>query len=548
MHRNLDEMKILAYVDPLGGSDYHRLKTSLEYLGADFTDKLTQEVVKNYDILWTTKSSVISPATISLWKEMFGLKYVYDIDDSLDIPNNYHNSKKLQSQVPLVINRLIEADWVVTSTVEIYEEVKQYNPNITIIPNRIDYSKFPCKQETFEQFCNRKIRVGIVGAFTHFQDWKSIKGELNTLVKNPTFIEQAEFIMGGYHESAKDYWKEFSNLGLYIKSLPVDKYLRLYQEFDIILVPLVNNQFNRCKSSLRLLEAGTHNCFCILSSLYREKTDCPDLGHYYAEKDSDFFHKTLELIENRELLWQKKLETGQKARELDFQEVVKEREKICQKVLEVQVPETKYEIYSIYYDEGQPTQYRKIFNQTKDKAWRFEYNPIIKTIPQTTTEDWIGMFSWKFPLKTLVGKKRLETILDENKKYDCINFCKPLGYPYLKFTEHSHPGFMNLFTKVCKDLGLKVKEPRHTIYSNFFVLKGNLYREYVREIIVPALNLLEGKYWDLANKDARYKSGLSQDKLKEYTGLDYYNFVTFILERMISIWVDNKKIKTLDYR
>jgi hypothetical protein len=49
----------------------------------------------------------------------------------------------------------------------------------------------------------------------------------------------------------------------------------------------------------------------------------------------------------------------------------------------------------------------------------------------------------------------------------------------------------------------------------------------------------------LANKDAQYK-GLTKDRLKELTGLDYYNFVTFICERLIGQWIDKKKIKTLN--
>ena len=36
---------------------------------------------------------------------------------------------------------------------------------------------------------------------------------------------------------------------------------------------------------------------------------------------------------------------------------------------------------------------------------------------------------------------------------------------------------------------------------------------------------------------------LTKDQLKSLTGLDYYTWHTFLLERLISIWIDNKNLK-----
>ena len=53
------------------------------------------------------------------------------------------------------------------------------------------------------------------------------------------------------------------------------------------------------------------------------------------------------------------------------------------------------------------------------------------------------------------------------------------------------------------------------------------------------------KYKTEAWEDSGYKA-LTSERLKQVTGLDYYPMHTFILERLLSVWIDNKELKTLD--
>ena len=41
-----------------------------------------------------------------------------------------------------------------------------------------------------------------------------------------------------------------------MESLPVTEYGLLYDQFDIAIAPLEDNRFNRCKSNLKIIEAG----------------------------------------------------------------------------------------------------------------------------------------------------------------------------------------------------------------------------------------------------------------------------------------------------
>ena len=130
------------------------------------------------------------------------------------------------------------------------------------------------------------------------------------------------------------------------------------------------------------------------------------------------------------------------------------------------------------------------------------------------------------------------------QNYDIINLCEDLPKPYLEFTEDSHKGFRKLFDLICNDLELKVKEPKHHIYSNFFIAKRDTFKSY-QDLLIKSIELLENKYKDLAWRDSGY-IGLNKENLKKYTGLDYYPFHAFILERLMSLWIDNENIKTLN--
>ena len=163
--------------------------------------------------------------------------------------------------------------------------------------------------------------------------------------------------------------------------------------------------------------------------------------------------------------------------------------------------------------------------------------------------NYTGVFSHKFPLKTGLSKDMVHFLI-KDLDVDVISFCHQefrakdgKAFKYLEFTEIVHPGFREGFNITCDYLGLKVQEPKCVVYSNFWLAKSEIYKEYVKTILEPAIEFLEREEnrW-FAWKDSQYgkNGGLKQPDLKNYTGLDYYPLVTFIIERLPSIWIDNK--------
>lgn len=207
-----------------------------------------------------------------------------------------------------------------------------------------------------------------------------------------------------------------------------------------------------------------------------------------------------------------------------------------------------YKIYSIVYSENQQVEYTRYDNShirtPEQKSYLFEYGPMVDIITNhSIEEDYLGIFSWKFLGKTTLFKKKLFLLLDNNPGFDAYAFCNAkFRNGYLAFTESYHPGFKDIFYPLCEELGLQVSEPQIPIYSNFFILKTELYKDYVNTIIKPAIELLETKFKDLAWRDAKYTSGLNAEDLKKFTGLDHYTYHTFVLERLINQYITNKNL------
>lgn len=540
-------MKILCIKDN-GGSKYHRLFLPYSLLGEKviFSDKLTEELVKDIDVLVIHYYDPVPPAQISAWKKKYGFKLIVDIDDTFNIHKGHIIYGILSKIIPFAKDLAILADHITVSTEYLKQEMLRYNDRITVIDNYLPYGhgQFKVLFEPLNEFLYRKIRVGLIGSASHIEDWSSIWLDLKRIVNDERFKANCEFVLCGYNHKIPG-WNKLRQItnGTPLVYKNPNEYMELYNKLDIALCPLKNNELNKGKSALKVYEAACTDTILILDKLYKSKGDVCD---YHVYPDKGWYSAVMDLIGDKKELYKKKIEVGDKVRRsADFSKRIEKIREVIQSE-EIQI-EHNASMFSIIYNEDQLeiSEYNVFFNKInsiENKSYLFEYNPMIEIIDNYELKDWTGIFSWKFPLKTGVFEKKLFKSIDDN--YDIIYFCRPITN-YLKFTETHHPGFMKLFSSVCNDLGLKISEPRHVIYSNFFVARTDVYREYVSNIIKPAIDLLETKYKEQAWADSKYK-GLGKEKLNKYTGLDYYTMHTFILERLISVWIDNKKIKSIN--
>ena len=544
----INMINILALInEPLSGSKYHRIYNPLSFLKADFSTKLTEQLCKDYDVIWLNRYIDVQPWAIALWKEKYGFKLVFDMDDSWEVPNtnpSYLSQKEIE---PYSKDLCLLADWVTVTTTELEREVRQFNDNASVIPNRIPYGEgqFQIKEETKEEFLNRKIRVGISGSISHLHDWKDIKPWLHKLTTNPLFKENCELVISGIGIHNKMFESYQAKL---IPYRPVTDYMQVYNELDIILCPLRDDSFNQRKSSIKTLESACSKTVCILDHLYRDKSDLLPSSNLFVNKESEWFSHVIDLIQDKEVLWDLKEKTSNEIiSQCDWvRDALEPRVDIIMQIKDNPPLFPKHHIFSIQYKSDQSCFFWPYLNKVKtveEKSWRFEYNAMLdifdNKIEEVKDDEYVGVLSWKFPMKTRMFDKKLERLI---KDRDVYTFCRPLPNPsYMNFSEAHHPGLRYLVKTLCDRLGLMYKDsPKHIIYSNFVVAKKHIYKDYVEKVVKPSLELLEGELWDLSNKDSGYKAGLPKDQLKMYTGLDYYPLLVFVIERMWSQYLNNK--------
>lgn len=206
-------------------------------------------------------------------------------------------------------------------------------------------------------------------------------------------------------------------------------------------------------------------------------------------------------------------------------------------------------IFGIVYGD-KVTEYEPFRNDKPVKPWRWENDPMITItdnhLSDLSSNDFVGVFSHRFGHKT--GLKKVDVLNKIQPGYDVYNFSRKIGVPnFMNWSDEGHKGIKGFIQKCCEHTGLTYTNyPKHIIYANQFIATRDVYVGYINEIIKPCLELLEGPLWIHVNQEAGYTRAMDKEKLRRLTGLEFYNFIPFILERMIIMYVFSRKLKCID--
>lgn len=511
--------------------------------------------IEEYDIFayhWDINLSIQKLAEIQSKQ----VAILYSIDDFWEFsPNHpYFNNKIVNNYiVNRVKQHLLNADAVIVTTERLAIQVMKYADNVAILPNFLDP-----KDYNLNKIKSNKLRVGIIGSISHVPDWQMLKGAIGRFAKNKKIAENVEFVICGYVEN-DPHWEKVKNLftvkkNLTVKiynSLPATEYMQLYNHLDVCLMPLEYTEFNACKSALKLQECAISRTLPVGSALYSSKelkgiivAETPLQYEQTIEKllDRDYYEKILDYITEINL------------KDSDVDKRIENTKAVLLAIAteDLKPKLDKVLIKTIIYDKNQISEYEvydNSFIRTKEqKSYLFEYNPIINIIDNLKEDvEYLGIFSWKFLNKTGLTKNILYKALKKHKyqEYDFINLSKSYWEDtksYLEFSYKQHPKLKHLIKKLLVHLNKDIY-PRTDVYtySNFFLMKVDLWKDYVENWIKPAIKFMDNdpEYFENAN----YISGLPSDKLKELTGLEYYTYHSFCLERLILYFITDKKLK-----
>jgi glycosyltransferase involved in cell wall biosynthesis len=194
-----------------------------------------------------------------------GIKLIVDNDDWWVLPPTHPLLGIYSEQMrERIVRSMKAADEVWVTNKHLASKVKKYNTNIRIIPNAISVPTWQVEREPSDE-----VRFGYIGGNHHAAD-----------------VKESTINLEGYqgYVAEVDGYPDIMKASHRLPTMPPTHYHKLYEFFDVSLVPLSTSEFAKCKSHLKMLEAGFSKCALIVSntqpySPYITKDNCIAIKH-----------------------------------------------------------------------------------------------------------------------------------------------------------------------------------------------------------------------------------------------------------------------------
>lgn len=284
--------KIVAF--PNGsGATYWRIVDPFKYMkGFDCkveTRGISPEVVDDADI-FVLQSIVDKDALAYLYylQQEKGKKIVCDCDDLIELDaNNPHFIEHKMTDAHFTIQQTMKiADMITTTTPYLADKLREYNEKVVVLPNYMDMKRWDGEIQIND---TDEIRVGWMGSITHYDDIKLIEKPVKDVLREHPEVKL--ILMGDvrFTDLFKGYNVEV-RLGV-----PFDVYPQILRalRIDIGLAPLVDNEFNRCKSPIKTYEYALINALSIVSDVEPYKNS---LAHAKCKTEKEWYYALEELI------------------------------------------------------------------------------------------------------------------------------------------------------------------------------------------------------------------------------------------------------------
>lgn len=248
---------------------------------------------------------------------------IYDVDDldwNVSKENPAYEEFTKRNIGKYVIECLRTATVVTTTTSRLANEIRQFNKNVIVLPNAIDYDYYywnlPKKKDNW-------IRVGFIGGSSHHGDLQLIEGIGKWIIEE---FDNTKFVLGGYDsrmlspdpnlllysDGPDNVWTQYKEVLFgkdydknrieILRTEQVDSYPKLYKDVDILIAPLKSNKFNFSKSNLKILESSGYEIPVIASDvgIYSD-TITSAINGFLVRTPNDWKRYLKRLIEDTEL-------------------------------------------------------------------------------------------------------------------------------------------------------------------------------------------------------------------------------------------------------
>lgn len=250
----------------------------------------------NCDVLVFNRSIRTPADQLERFRKRYGFKIVLDLDDYwvLGVDHPLQRYWVEHREADKILSYLRLADLVTVTNETLASKVRPINPNIVILPNALTFEGIPSRPK------GQKMGFIYQGSVTHIPDIELLRNRFRRI--EPFVRDSASFILAGVgdHKGWRRPKEVFASTGSYefLPVLPLDQYLRHYDKADVALVPLVDNEFNKHKSVLKVIEAASKGLPCIVSKVapyYPELADAPIM---WVEEGADWLRHIRFCIKN----------------------------------------------------------------------------------------------------------------------------------------------------------------------------------------------------------------------------------------------------------
>lgn len=307
--------KIFVHITALDGCALHRLiipfleiqKQTDEFqiqLGytkpvEELTFEEEAQEIAAYDILYFHR--ILKDGLLTKVRELNpNIKVVMDMDDDWRL-NDTHPAADIyrrEKTSEKILWHIKNADYITCTTEYLAKKISPFNKNITIFNNALKAEG----QFVAQDIPSERIRFGLIGSSSHSKDYELLQGLVQQLPKD--VLDKIQIVLCGFNKGTYRVYKEDGSIDFvdmpYEKNLwhhlevmltdnykiitpehrdfllehrykidystdeayhrvwakDIDCYAEAYNQIDVLLVPLLGNDFTACKSELKMVEAS----------------------------------------------------------------------------------------------------------------------------------------------------------------------------------------------------------------------------------------------------------------------------------------------------
>jgi glycosyltransferase involved in cell wall biosynthesis len=237
-------VQVYAYEDGTA-CGYYRIRLPFDHMQANGLDvKYVREGTAPEGAI-IVGQRVGGPGFMAHWlKAWRSHRLVWETDDDLWTIDR-SNFRAIRNFTPEQLSELEKcasvAHLVTVSTEPLAEVMREFNPNVVVIPNHIDGAMFDIERPRRD-----RVTVGWAGGDSHLKDWEMVAPRLRRFLDRNPLVDfhaiGANYLIANKVRGRHSGWSK--DLFDYYRTI----------DFDIGIAPLTPSRFNRSKSAIKALE------------------------------------------------------------------------------------------------------------------------------------------------------------------------------------------------------------------------------------------------------------------------------------------------------